>query len=119
VARQYAYYLPTIKTTARIIFIASCYLSEEFKSMWDIGATTEDRVLIVPEAEHEVADLRFAALAWVAFVEELSRPSNGSIPAGNVDSALAKANAACPECTVRNHYIKIGGTRANRIRLVR
>jgi len=75
--------------------------------------STTDRVLIVPTVETGTARLAFAAKAWTAFVAEISRRG--------VDSALAKANAACPECIPeeRTQFKKIGGAGATPIRIVR
>jgi hypothetical protein len=118
------FYVDKIHSQAKIIFVGSCFLGADFLSLWDITASTPDRVLVVPENPNLTADLYVSAkFAWPAFSAALSRGKT-------VDEAIVAANDSCvvqhdpdnpndarPICGISAvTWRKVGGT--NVIRLV-
>jgi hypothetical protein len=81
-----ARYVDKLSTTAKIVFVASCRVGEEFLSLLNIG---DDRALIVPENPGIDTDLYVSAkYAWPAFVAALSRGRT-------IDQAIRAANDSC------------------------
>jgi hypothetical protein len=66
-------YKDKLVTKVKVVFIASCWVADLFKSLWDIDQDTPGRSLIVPLGNAtSQADLYWAALAWQQIAISLS-----------------------------------------------
>lgn len=75
--------VPTIRSAAKVVFIAACDTGPIFESVWGLGAS--GRALILPV--NEQTDLYWAAQAWRIMARSLSQPNT------TVGAAVAAGNA--------------------------
>ncbi len=88
-----------LTSQAKIVFIASCYIAQEFKDLWGITDTTPGRMLIVPVDQDAQTDLLLGGKVWRSIADSLSRGLT-------VGQALERANGALPS---NKRWMRIGG----------
>jgi hypothetical protein len=77
----YTYPVDVLKTTVKVVFIASCETADMFKSLWDITTSTRNRALIVPlSTEVTSVNLFWGSMAWVVIAEALTNGGTAEAP---------------------------------------
>lgn len=84
-----AFRVDKVSTTAKIIFVGSCFVGPDFLSLFNMTENTPDRVMIVPTNPNVTTDLFVSAkYAWPAFVRALSQGKS-------IDQAIVEADNSC------------------------
>jgi hypothetical protein len=66
-----AWWVEQVRTQIKVVFISSCYVGPQFKSLWNIDDDTQGRALVVPDTQDEV-NFDVGGEAWTMISKDLA-----------------------------------------------